>query len=365
MGLTFRVVCLWLTFLAPVFASAAPRGACEVAEPYCEAVEAACAAPCETASCRKACRDDGRDCLEASPAFCGGAGACEGACREAEAGCEAAADAARDGCGAACDGAVAPCRAGCEASCPGGFRGVLCRVGCAVRCAGAGCRFACDAERHRAVDACEDAADDCFQMAGRNADWYHLGGRFSGNCAAHDGDVVRRLAAGPDSCFDYTRVDAPGPMLPREVCGNDDDGDGRTDCADVDCDADPECQVRNRADCESNPLWRRVDCATADWVWTSNRASSTLGAAAENRTLFTGDLHTADNRDGLCSLDGTGWVTLARWSMQGCNASWAHIGGRFSGNCAAHDGDLVRRLVLEPDGCYDPDRLPPPGPLAP
>ena len=54
-----------------------------------------------------------------------------------------------------------------------------------------------------------------------------------------------------------------------------------------------------------------------------------------------------------CSLDGTGWVTVDTVVMEGCDARWYHIGGAYSGNCGGHDGDLVRRLVLGDDECYD------------
>ncbi|MEZ4470080.1 MAG: hypothetical protein R3F60_04580 [bacterium] len=56
---------------------------------------------------------------------------------------------------------------------------------------------------------------------------------------------------------------------------------------------------------------------------------------------------------GYCSLDGTGWVSTEAVPMAGCDNSWYHLGGRFSGNCGGHDGDTVRRLVLDEDGCYD------------
>ena len=104
--------------------------------------------------------------------------------------------------------------------------------------------------------------------------------------------------------------------------------------------------------CDGHPQWRPVECVTPDWVWTSNRQFNTVEAANANRTLWSGCNHT-ENRAGLCSLDGTGWVSTETMPMQGCNANWQHIGGRFSGNCGGHDGDTVRRLVLGDDDCYD------------
>ncbi len=104
--------------------------------------------------------------------------------------------------------------------------------------------------------------------------------------------------------------------------------------------------------CAGDPLWQPVSCVTPDWVWTSDRAFATVEAANQNRTLWSGCNHTA-NRDGLCSLTGTGWVSTDTFPMQGCNNTWRHIGGRFSGNCGGHDGDTVRRLVLNEDDCWD------------
>jgi cysteine-rich repeat protein len=40
-------------------------------------------------------------------------------------------------------------------------------------------------------------------MAGCNANWYHLGGSYTGNCGGHDGDQIRRLALGPNDCYAY------------------------------------------------------------------------------------------------------------------------------------------------------------------
>lgn len=40
-------------------------------------------------------------------------------------------------------------------------------------------------------------------MSGCNTDWYHLGGSYTGNCGGWDGTVVRRLAMGPNECYDY------------------------------------------------------------------------------------------------------------------------------------------------------------------
>jgi hypothetical protein len=67
----------------------------------------------------------------------------------------------------------------------------------------------------------------------------------------------------------------------------------------------------------------------------------TLAGAAAARTLYTGEQHLTDNRNGLCSLDGTGFVSTQQFTMTNCNTGFFHIGGRFSRNCSAHDGDLL------------------------
>jgi hypothetical protein len=55
---------------------------------------------------------------------------------------------------------------------------------------------------------------------------------------------------------------------------------------------------------------------------------------------------------GMCSLDGTGYVSTRTFTMAGCDASWWHIGGRFSGGCGGHDGDTYRLLALGANDCY-------------
>ena len=118
------------------------------------------------------------------------------------------------------------------------------------------------------------------------------------------------------------------------------------------------------ADCANNPLWRRVECDIDSWVWSSNNAiAQDIPAAEANKVLFTGCSHSGDgNDDGLCSLDGLGWVSTETWQMQGCDASWFHLGGNFTGQCGGHDGDTVRRLSTGDNGCFDYRGLPPPGP---
>jgi cysteine-rich repeat protein len=42
-----------------------------------------------------------------------------------------------------------------------------------------------------------------FTMSGCGSNWYHIGGRHTGNCGGHDGDRYRLLVLGADDCYDY------------------------------------------------------------------------------------------------------------------------------------------------------------------
>jgi hypothetical protein len=56
--------------------------------------------------------------------------------------------------------------------------------------------------------------------------------------------------------------------------------------------------------------------------------------------------------DGLCSLDGSGWVSTDSWDMEGCDATWLHIfPNDQTVNCGGHDGDTVRLLALGDEDC--------------
>lgn len=68
--------------------------------------------------------------------------------------------------------------------------------------------------------------------------------------------------------------------------------------------------------------------------------------------MFTGCRHAWPPVEG-CSLTGAGWVSTETSVMAGCNDSWYHLGGRFTGNRGGHDGDEVRRLTMSANGCYD------------
>jgi hypothetical protein len=105
------------------------------------------------------------------------------------------------------------------------------------------------------------------------------------------------------------------------------------------------------APCASHPQWQPVDCTTTDWVWSSNRAFTTVQTANANVALWVGDQHTPIPN--TCSLDGTGWVSKRTFVMSGCNTDWLHITSSTSFDCGGHDGDIVRRLVLGPNDCFD------------
>lgn len=105
--------------------------------------------------------------------------------------------------------------------------------------------------------------------------------------------------------------------------------------------------------CENNTKWQPVDCQTSNWVWSSNRESArNVTEADAQHVLWASDSrHTLDRN--TCSLTGTGWVSTQEVTMSGCNSTWYHLGGRYTGNCGGHDGDIVRRLTMDPNGCYD------------
>jgi hypothetical protein len=118
-----------------------------------------------------------------------------------------------------------------------------------------------------------------------------------------------------------------------------------------------------RADCAANPLWQRVACQTGEWVWSSRRDLLDVASAEANRALWSAQIGDAgaDGANALCSLNGQGYVSTQPFRMALCDAQWYHLGGGFSGNCGGHDGETVRRLTMNAQGCYDYRALPPPG----
>jgi hypothetical protein len=108
--------------------------------------------------------------------------------------------------------------------------------------------------------------------------------------------------------------------------------------------------------CLNNKLWQKVTCTTPSWVWSrdSGQAKDLMTANAKH-VLATGCNHGQPQPDlgqGHCSLDGTGWVSTMTWVMSGCNNSWWHIGGSYTGQCGGHDGDTWRHLVLGDNDCF-------------
>jgi hypothetical protein len=106
------------------------------------------------------------------------------------------------------------------------------------------------------------------------------------------------------------------------------------------------------SDCANNPLWTPVTCTTTDWVWSTNETLATnVTTASTDHVLAAGCQHfSIDNH---CSLTGAGWVSTQTFTMSGCNTSWYHLGGSFTGQCSGHDGDVVRHLAMGPNDCYN------------
>ncbi|MFT5460944.1 MAG: hypothetical protein ACI9K2_007465, partial [Myxococcota bacterium] len=203
----------------------------------------------------------------------------------------------------------------------------------------------------------DDDCDDADPTVGPPSLWYADGDR--------DGYGAGEPVDPTPTC------DSPGPGLRPDWIGLDcDDGDPGVhpnaeeiceDGVDQDCDGIDDLCFAN-PDCSRNPIWTPVTCSVGSWVWSSDRSYLSVDDAEDAQMLWTGCTHSADgNDDGQCSLDGSGWISIDSWDMVGCDASWYHLGGRYTGNCGGHDGDTVRRLVMDPFSCYDYTDLPAPG----
>ncbi len=113
--------------------------------------------------------------------------------------------------------------------------------------------------------------------------------------------------------------------------------------------------------CDGHPQWMPVSCVTTDWVWSRNRNLATdVATVASLQILATGCYHAYGQPavgDGLCSLDGMGWVSVDQFPMTNCDTLWFHLGGAYTGPCGGHDSsapfDFYRHLVIDPVGCYD------------
>jgi cysteine-rich repeat protein len=129
--------------------------------------------------------------------------------------------------------------------------------------------------------------------------------------------------------------------LAGEEC--DDGNNSNNDGCDSTCNAESSCL--------NNQQWMPVNCSTGQWVWSSDRVNApSLAQANAMHVLWTGCSHGGVTN--TCSLDGQGWVSTQTFVMNGCNATWYHLGGSYTGNCGGHDGDVVRRLALGPNDCY-------------
>jgi len=137
-----------------------------------------------------------------------------------------------------------------------------------------------------------------------------------------------------------------GDGIVNETAGEQCD-DGGTEDGD-DCSAT--CQLEGS--CFENSQWQPVDCSTDTWVWSSDRTlAPSLSEANDNQVLWAGCTHAAAAN--TCSLDGTGWVSTETVVMSGCGDDWLHITDDSTFNCGGHDGDVVRRLALGNNDCYD------------
>ena len=200
-------------------------------------------------------------------------------------------------------------------------------------CDGGACGTACTGGKTVCADGiCYDTQNfhdhcgDCNTACAANTEWCN-----SGHCCTLD-----KMYCG-GSC-----VDVQSDKANCGGCGITCSG-GTPYCAKGVCTVAPSCA--------NNAQWTPVNCTTTAWVWSSDRVNATTVVAANTQhVLWTGCSHSASGN--TCSLTGAGWVSTAVTTMAGCNASWWHLGGSYTGACGGHDGDQVRRLVMGPNDCY-------------
>ncbi|MBL8973393.1 MAG: DUF4215 domain-containing protein, partial [Myxococcales bacterium] len=174
--------------------------------------------------------------------------------------------------------------------------------------------------------------------------------------AAMCGDGLLNVAAG-EVCDDGNAVDTDAclPTCVAAKCGDGKVQAGVEECDDGNANANDGCSPvckKEVGSCLNNPKWMPVNCTTTKWVWSSDKAQAmTLALANTKKVLWSGCTHAPAAN--TCSLDGKGWVSTQQYVMAGCNATWYHLGGEYTGNCGGHDGDSVRRLALTQTDCYD------------
>lgn len=206
------------------------------------------------------------------------------------------------------------------------------------------------------IGSCDEGGDSCVAVPGNNGALCNDGSTCTVNEACSNGSCEGGDPANPGGACDDLSACTTGDTCQNGVCSgvaivacvNDDD------CCPAACSAASD----NDCGCINNPLWMPVTCVTPSWVWSRNKAvATTLAAANANQVLATGCVHGSPQPElsqGLCSLDGTGWVSTQAFPMVGCDATWYHLGGSYTGDCGGHDaGDTWRHLVLGPNDCFD------------
>jgi hypothetical protein len=237
-------------------------------------------------------------------------------------------------------------------------------------------RTACDDARSELACATENLRNPRIDLPRLEPGDYFVFAEFGFNFAPQDPNIqpnmlfeveslVRQCNDGEDNDADgRVDLDDLGCTRPMDDVEGDDPAEPPA-CSDgldndmdgaIDYPVDPNCAGAGsnfETGCEGNPLWQPVECAVTSWVWSADSRFQDVDTAEANRVLHSGCMHDGQNPEGLCSLDGTGWVSVDSFPMQGCDATWWHIGGEFSGQCGGHDGDTVRHLVMSSDACWD------------
>jgi hypothetical protein len=205
------------------------------------------------------------------------------------------------------------------------------------------------------IGSCNEAQDTCVAVPGNNGGACNDGSSCTTGETCSNGVCGGGSPANPGGACDDQNACTTGDTCSGGVCS----GAAISSCLDGDGCCPAACNFQNDDDCGcfNNPQWMPVTCQTGDWVWSRNKAiAMTLASANTAKVLATGCMHGQGPQpqlgQGLCSVSGTGWVSTQTFVMQGCDASWYHLGGSFTGNCGGHDGDTWRHLVLGDNDCY-------------